>query len=144
VRPQIRPRALRSSHRATGIRATAAGHNAQGHCEPTAATAAGYRRACRAINQIIAAELSVGFESKAAFHRALQSIGLIRLNLPWAAAWLAWRAFLAYRRQGGARTVPLPDFFIGAHAEAADLALLTRDPARIRTHFPDVEVIAPS
>ncbi|MGA2926026.1 MAG: GAF domain-containing protein [Solirubrobacteraceae bacterium] len=65
------------------------------------------------------------------------------LNLPWAAAWLASRAFVAYRRGGGKRTVPLPDFFIGAHAEAADLSLLTRDPARIRTYFPAVDVIAP-
>jgi predicted nucleic acid-binding protein len=71
-------------------------------------------------------------------------VGLVRLNLPWAAAWLASRAFLAYRRQGGTRTAPLPDFFIGAHAEAADLTLLTRDPVRIRTYFPSVEIIAPS
>ncbi len=97
-----------------------------------------------AINQIISAELAAGFASKDAFERALQGVGLVRLNLPWAAAWLASRAFLAYRRQGGTRTASLPDFFIGAHAEAADLALLTRDPARIRTYFPAVELIAPS
>ena len=97
-----------------------------------------------AINQIVSAELSVGFASKDAFERALQGVGLIRLNLPWAAAWLASRAFLTYRRQGGTRTAPLPDFFIGAHADAADLTLLTRDPVRIRTYFPSVEIIAPS
>lgn len=97
-----------------------------------------------AINQIISAELAAGFASKDAFERTLQGVGLIRLNLPWAAAWLASRAFLTYRQQGGTRTAPLPDFFIGAHAEAADLALLTRDPARIRTYFPAVNVIAPS
>jgi predicted nucleic acid-binding protein len=97
-----------------------------------------------AINQIISAELSAGFSSKDAFERALQGVGLVRLNLPWAAAWLASRAYLAYRRQGGTRTAPLPDFLIGAHAEAANLALLTRDPARIRTYFPDVDLIAPN
>jgi predicted nucleic acid-binding protein len=96
-----------------------------------------------AINQIISAELSVGFRSKDAFERALQGVGLVRLNLPWAAAWLASRAYLAYRRHGGTRTAPLPDFFIGAHAEAAKLKLLTRDPGRIRTYFPDVKLIAP-
>ena len=64
-------------------------------------------------------------------------------SVPWASAWLASQAYLRYRRQGGARTTPLPDFFIGAHAEAADLTLLTRDPARIRTYFPAVDVIAP-
>jgi predicted nucleic acid-binding protein len=96
-----------------------------------------------AINQIISAELAAGFTSKEAFERALQGVGLVRLNLPWAAAWLAARAFVSYRRQGGTRTAPLPDFFIGAHAEAAGLVLLTRDPVRIRTYFPAVEVIAP-
>lgn len=97
-----------------------------------------------AINQIISAELSAGFASRDTFERTLQGVGLVRLNLPWAAAWLASRAFLAYRRQGGARSAPLPDFFIGAHAEAADLVLLTRDPARIRAYFPVVEVVAPT
>lgn len=101
-------------------------------------------RGAVAINQIISAELSAGFTSKGAFERALQGVGLVRLNLPWAAAWLASRAYLAYRRQGGTRTAPLPDFFIGAHAEAANLALLTRDPARIRAYFPDVDLIAPN
>ncbi len=96
-----------------------------------------------AINQIISAELSAGFASQEAFERALQGVGLLRLNLPWASAWLASRAFLAYRRGRGTRTAPLPDFFIGAHAEAAGLPLLTRDPARIRTYFPAVDVIAP-
>lgn len=96
-----------------------------------------------AINQIVSAELSAGFSSKETFERTLQGVGLVRLNLPWAAAWLASRAFLAYRRGGGTRTAPLPDFFIGAHAEAADLPLLTRDPLRIRTYFPVVKVIAP-
>ena len=97
-----------------------------------------------AINQVISAELAAGFASRDTFERTLQGVGLVRLNLPWAAAWLASRAFLAYRRQGGARTAPLPDFFIGAHAEAAHLVLLTRDAARVKTYFPAVEVIAPS
>ncbi len=34
-------------------------------------------------------------------------------------------------------------FFIGAHAQAAGLVLLTRDPARVRTYFPQVKLIAP-
>jgi predicted nucleic acid-binding protein len=96
-----------------------------------------------AINQMIYAELAVGFTAKERLERTLQGVGLVRLSVPWASAWLASQAFLRYRRQGGTRTTPLPDFFIGAHAEAADLTLLTRDPARIRTYFPAVDVIAP-
>lgn len=97
-----------------------------------------------AINQIIYAEIAVGFATQERLERALQGVGLVRLALPWAACWHAARAFLEYRRRGGARTAPLPDFFIGAHAAAAELVLLTRDPTRVRHYFPAVELIAPS
>lgn len=97
-----------------------------------------------AINQIIYAELAVGFAAQDRLERTLQGIGLLRLGLPWAASWLASRAFLDYRQRGGSRPTPLPDFFIGAHAEAADLTLLTRDPKRVRTYFPTVALIAPT
>lgn len=96
-----------------------------------------------AINQVIYAELAVGFASQERLERTLQGVGLVRLGLPWAASWLVARAFRDYRRQGGPRTTPLPDFFIGAHAAAAGLRLLTRDPKRIRACFPEVQLVAP-
>ena len=96
-----------------------------------------------AINQVIYAEIAVGFASQDRLERTLQGVGLVRLGLPWAASWLVARAFLDYRRHGGSRTTPLPDFFIGAHAAAAGLRLLTRDPKRVRRYFPGVELIAP-
>ncbi len=96
-----------------------------------------------AINQVIYAEVAVGFASQERLERTLQGVGLVRLGLPWAASWLVARAFLAYRRQGGPRTTPLPDFFIGAHAAAAGLRLLTRDPRRVEAYFPEVRLIAP-
>ena len=96
-----------------------------------------------AINQVIYAEVAVGFATQERLERTLQGVGLVRLGLPWAASWLVAQAFLQYRRHGGARTTPLPDFFIGAHASAAGLQLLTRDPKRVRTYFPDVRLIAP-
>lgn len=96
-----------------------------------------------AINQVIYAEVAVGFASQERLERTLQGVGLKRLGLPWAASWLVARAFLDYRRQGGPRTTPLPDLFIGAHAAAAGLRLLTRDAKRVRTYFPEVELLAP-
>ncbi len=96
-----------------------------------------------AINQLIYAEVAVGFATQDRLERTLQGVGLARLGLPWAASWLVAQAFLNYRRQGGPRTTPLPDFFIGAHASAAGLPLLTRDPRRVRTYFPEVQLIAP-
>src|SRR5437867_8198742 len=67
-----------------------------------------------------------------------------RLALPYRAAWPAARAFTAYRRRGGKRTAPLPDFFIGAHVLVEGLTLLTRDARRYRTYFPRLRLIAPT
>jgi len=69
---------------------------------------------------------------------------LQRLPLPYEAAWPATQAFAVYRGRGGTRASPLPDFYIGAHAEVEGLILLTRDPARYRTYFPKVALICPS
>jgi predicted nucleic acid-binding protein len=56
---------------------------------------------------------------------------------------VAARAYQQYRKTGGTRTSPLPDFYIGAHAEAAGYSLLTRDVPRYRTYFPTVPLIVP-
>jgi predicted nucleic acid-binding protein len=66
-----------------------------------------------------------------------------REAIPYRASFLAGKAFLLYRRRGGARSSPLPDLFIGAHAAVASYRLLTRDPSRYRTYFPDLVLIAP-
>jgi hypothetical protein len=66
-----------------------------------------------------------------------------RKDIPYAAAFLAGKCFLDYRRRGGTRTSPLPNFFIGAHAAVAGYALLTRDINRYRTYFPRLELISP-
>ncbi len=96
-----------------------------------------------AINALIYAEVSVGYERIEDLEQAVPSDTFRREPLPYEAAFLAGKAFLQYRRRGGARTSPLPDFFIGAHAAIADLRILTRDPSRYRTYFPTVDVIAP-
>jgi predicted nucleic acid-binding protein len=96
-----------------------------------------------AVNPVIYAELSIGFETESELEQVLSGAGVRRQPLPFRAGWLAARAFAVYRRRGGQRTAPLPDFFIGAHAEAEGHVLLTRDAARIRTYFPDVRLLAP-
>ncbi len=64
-------------------------------------------------------------------------------ELPREALYLAAKAFKTYRQRGGTKTSPLPDFFIGAHAQAAGFTLLTRDAARYQTYFPTVPLICP-
>jgi len=96
-----------------------------------------------AINPIIWAELAVGFSRIEDLDAALPESEWARLPLPWAGGYLAGRVFNAYRRMGGVRTSPLPDFYIGAHAAVDGLVLVTRDARRYRTYFPKVQVIAP-
>ncbi len=66
-----------------------------------------------------------------------------REPLPWEAAFLAGKCFLKYRRLGGVRHAPLPDFYIGAHAAIRDYRLLTRDVRRYRTYSPQLELVFP-
>ena len=68
---------------------------------------------------------------------------LTETDLPYEAAFLAGKCFLEYRRGGGEKGSPLPDFYIGAHAAVAGYRLLTRDASRYRTYFPRLELIAP-
>jgi predicted nucleic acid-binding protein len=96
-----------------------------------------------AINPLIYAEISVVFQSVAELDHQLNLIDHERLSLPYEAAPLAGRAFVAYRRSGGLRNSPLPDFYIGAHAQVAGLKLMTRDPKPYRTYFPKVKLICP-
>jgi hypothetical protein len=95
------------------------------------------------LNPIVYAEVSVGFERIEELDAVLPGDGFRREALPWEAAFLAGKCFLRYRRAGGARRAPLPDFYIGAHAAIRGIPLLTRDAARYRTYFPRLELIVP-
>jgi predicted nucleic acid-binding protein len=96
------------------------------------------------VNPIIFAEVSVRFSRIEDLDDAVPPADYGRLALPWEAAFLAGKTFLDYRRNRGTRSSTLPDFFIGAHAAVAELALLTRDPSRYRTYFPTIAITSPS
>lgn len=96
-----------------------------------------------AINAIVYAEVSVGFERIEELDEAVPAATFARLPLPYDAAFLAGQCFLRYRRAGGDRRSPLPDFYIGAHAAVAGMPLLTRDVRRYRTYLPQLQLIAP-
>jgi predicted nucleic acid-binding protein len=95
------------------------------------------------VNPIVYAEVSVGFARIEELDAALPGESFRREPLPWEAAFLAGKCFVRYRRAGGSRRAPLPDFYIGAHAAVRGIPLLTRDAARYRTYFPRLALILP-
>ena len=100
------------------------------------------------VNVIVLAEVSVRVEKPEAVAEMLSSWGMDLLPLPVSAAVPAARAFARYliQRQKtipGISKTPQPDFFIGAHAEAEGMELVTRDPDRIKTYFPSVKLLVP-
>jgi predicted nucleic acid-binding protein len=96
------------------------------------------------INPIIYAEVSVRFSRVEDLEASIPSRDYRRAQLPWEAGFLAGKAFIQYRRSGGTKTSTLPDFYIGAHAAIANVALLTRDSGRYAAYFPTVRLVTPS
>jgi predicted nucleic acid-binding protein len=95
-----------------------------------------------AINDVIFAELSIGYAHVEDLEDFVREGGLAHAPIPHAALFLAAKAFQRYRAAGGVRTGVLPDFFVGAHAVAANAPLISRDAARYRFYFPGIQLIA--
>ena len=103
-----------------------------------------------AINCVTLAELYAGPRRGEDIEEDMRRAGVAILDVPIATAAICGRAYrryrLARRRSGGgqAPSMPLPDFFIGAHAELVGWKLATRDVERYRIYFPAVELIEPA
>jgi hypothetical protein len=95
------------------------------------------------INPLIYAEVSVGYQTIEELEDLLPASDYEREPLPYLAGFAAGKAFVRYRRGGGDKRSPMPDFYIGAHAAIAGYRLLTRDVRRYRTYFPTIDIIAP-
>jgi hypothetical protein len=95
------------------------------------------------INEVIYSEISMRFDTQPELDAIIARMKVDLERTPKAALFLAGKAFMRYRAAGGTRTGVLPDFFIGAHAEVAKLAILTRDTRRYAAYFPDVHLISP-
>lgn len=95
------------------------------------------------INPVIYGEVSIRFERIEELDEALPPAIFEREDIPYEAAFLAGKAYLAYRRQAGIKSSLLPDFYVGAHAAIRGYRVLTRDVARYRTYFPKLVLIAP-
>lgn len=95
------------------------------------------------INPIIYSEVSIGFDRIEDLDEALPTEFFRREDLPWEAGFLAGKCFIKYRKSGGARRSPLPDFYIGAHAAIRGIPLITRDTQRYSSYFPKLALISP-
>jgi len=96
------------------------------------------------INPLIYAEVSVGYQAIEELDELLPASDYEREPLPYPAGFAAGKAFVRYRRSGGEKRSPMPDFYIGAHAAVAGYRLLTRDVSRYQAYFPAVHIIAPN
>lgn len=96
-----------------------------------------------AINPIVYAELSLTFSTVELLYQTLDDLNLVMIEIPRPALFLAGKAFVRYRRQGGKKSNVLGDFFIGAHAAVSGYPVLTRDTRRYTSYFPSVILIAP-
>lgn len=101
------------------------------------------------VNAVTLAELCAGSPKPEDVAPELQKLGLEIFDLPTATATTcgkAYRRYLVARRASGGGTapkIPLPDFFIGAHAEIMGWKLATRDSERIARYFPKVRLVTP-
>lgn len=95
------------------------------------------------INPVIYAELSLTFSTVEALDDTLAALQIPVVDIPRPALFLAGKAFVHYRRQGGTKSNVLADFFIGAHAAVAGWPVLTRDVRRYARYFPTVALVSP-
>jgi predicted nucleic acid-binding protein len=95
------------------------------------------------VNPIIYAELCYEAGDTDDVDVILWTLGLDYLEFSRQVLFIAAQAFKLYRQRGGNKTAPLPDFFIGAHAAALGVPIITRDVNRYQTYFPTVTLISP-
>jgi predicted nucleic acid-binding protein len=102
-----------------------------------------------AVNAVSIAEVCVGDAEPHTVADRIRSWGVTVLDIPAAASEACARAYLAYRvrrkTESGkdAPALPLPDFFIGSHAQVMGWTLATVDKDRFKTYFPAVKLRSP-
>jgi predicted nucleic acid-binding protein len=101
------------------------------------------------INAVSLAEICVGDEEPGTVADRIRSWGVEILDVPVAAADMCAKAYRRYRQRRRSESgkdaprMPLPDFFIGAHAQTMTWDLASADPGRFRTYFPTVRLQMP-
>lgn len=102
-----------------------------------------------AINAVVLAELCVGDADPQSVADRVRGWGVAVLDLPAAAAGACAEAYRQFRERRRAESgqpapsMPLPDFFIGAHALIMGWELATADQGRFKVCFPTVPLKMP-
>lgn len=96
------------------------------------------------VSDVVYSEFSVTLSSEDEADSALEKLALVRCGYRNQVLFRAGKAYAQYRRNKGQKLNVLPDFFIGALAEVEKAPLLTRDPKKVGTYFPSVEIITPA
>lgn len=102
-----------------------------------------------AINAVSLAEICVGDADPQTAADRIRSWGVEILDVPAAAADVCATAYRKYRKRRISQSdkpvsiMPLPDFFIGAHAKIMGWEIATADRGRFHTYFPSVSLKMP-
>lgn len=92
---------------------------------------------------IVAAEVGHYLKSAEQLEHSLEQLSIELVDEDFKTAWAAGQVYREYRKRGGERASLLPDFLIGGHAQALGATVLTRDPRRFRSYFPELPLITP-
>ena len=95
------------------------------------------------VSDAVYSEFTVTMESVSEASEVLATLNLARCGYSDKVLFDAGKAYAEYRKNKGTKSNVLPDFFIGALAAEESAPLLTRDPAKVRTYFPSVQLVTP-
>lgn len=95
------------------------------------------------VSLVVFTELLVPGPDVVALDALLDVYEVQRTPLPWACASLTAAVFALYRKRGGSKQKPVPDFYIGAHAAVSNFSVLTRDAAPYKSYSPRLKLVAP-
>ena len=95
------------------------------------------------VNPVVYAELCFGSPSVEFVDDVIRRFALTYQEIPRQGLFRAAKAFALYKGRKGTKASVLPDFFIGGHADALGIPLLTRDTKRLGSYFPGVRLICP-
>ena len=96
------------------------------------------------INPIIFTEIAFNFDSVDSLKKVIDSLNIEIINISLPAAFTVSRVLKKYKKNKGELKRPMPDFYIGAHAEDIKAGIVTRDPSKFKTYYPQVKLFTPT